>query len=531
MVTFARGCAVMTNTPTQRAVVAAIDLGTNSFHMVIAEVDHLGFHIITTEKEVVRLGAGVQGFDHLADDAIDRGIAALRRMKHIAQAHSAVIRAVATSAVREADNGLDFVKRVKRDVGIHIDVISGTEEARLIALGVRYSLALTDDEVLMIDIGGGSTEFTVAKGRRTAISQSIKLGAVRLTDKFFSDGISDSAVSKARAFISSTFAPLANDIKVAGFQRVVVSSGTCETIARVALLARGRDDVSTLNAQSFTRTEVDEVVDTILEAKIPSRIAEIPGIESKRADIIAAGSLLLQEVCRQLKIVQLEYSDFALREGVLIDSMEQILGRPSSKRDAARDGVVRFAQRCSVDLQHSEHVAKLSVDIFRSLHKHFELNERLLPLLEAAAILSNVGASVSYSKHHLHSYYMIRNSELVGFSEEDIELIALAARYHRKGAPKKSHDEYAALSDDDQHDVDVMAGILRIATGLDRSHDQCVRSVSASVKDVNGSDVVQLLVRSECDNREVLDLNLYTAQERTALLEEFLGCSVTLKGS
>jgi exopolyphosphatase/guanosine-5'-triphosphate,3'-diphosphate pyrophosphatase len=126
---------------------------------------------------------------------------------------------------------------------------------------------------------------------------------------------------------------------------------------------------------------------------------------------------------------------------------------------------------------------------------------------------------------------MIRNSELVGFSEEDIELIALAARYHRKGAPKKSHNEYAALSEDSQHDVDVMAGILRIATGLDRSHDQCVRSVSASIKDVNGSDVVQLIVRSECDNREVLELNLYTAQERTALLEEFLGCSVTLKAS
>jgi exopolyphosphatase/guanosine-5'-triphosphate,3'-diphosphate pyrophosphatase len=264
---------------------------------------------------------------------------------------------------------------------------------------------------------------------------------------------------------------------------------------------------------------------------VPARIAEIPGIDAKRADIIAAGSVLLQEICRQLKISQLEYSDFALREGVLIDSMEQILGRPSSKRDAARDGVVRFAQRCSVDIQHSEHVAKLSVDIFRSLHKHFELNDRLLPLLEAAAILSNVGASVSYSKHHLHSYYMIRNSELVGFSEEDIELIALAARYHRKGPPKKSHEEYAALSEDAQHDVDVMAGILRIATGLDRSHDQCVRSVSASIKELSGNEVVQLMVRSECDNREVLELNLYTAQERTALLEEFLGCSITLKGA
>ena len=521
----------MTNLSTDRAVVAAIDLGTNSFHMVIADVDHLGFHIITTEKEVVRLGAGVQGFDHLAADAIDRGIAALRRMKHIAQAHSAVIRAVATSAVREADNGHEFVERVRREVGIDVDVISGAEEARLIALGVRHSLALANDDVLMIDIGGGSTEFTVAKGRRTYISQSIKLGAVRLTDKFFADGVTDASVNKARAFISSTFAPLANDIKVAGFKRVVVSSGTCETIARVALGKRGRDDVGSLNAQSFTRAEVNDVAESVLEAKVPARIAEIPGIEAKRADIITAGSLLLQEICRQLKINQLEYSDFALREGVLIDSMEQILGRPSSKRDAARDGVVRFAQRCSVDLQHSEHVAKLSVDIFRSLYKHYELNERLMPLLEAAAILSNVGASVSYSKHHLHSYYMIRNSDLVGFSEEDIELIALAARYHRKGAPKKSHDEYASLSEDRQHDVDVMAGILRIATGLDRSHDQCVRSVSASIRESNGDEVVQLVAKSECDNREVLELNLYTAQERTSVLEEFLGCAIVLKGS
>ena len=513
-----------------RAVVAAIDLGTNSFHMVIADVDHLGFHIITTEKEVVRLGAGVQGFDHLADDAIDRGIAALRRMKQIALAHSAVVRAVATSAVREADNGIEFVGRVRREVGIDVDVISGAEEARLIALGVQHSLALGNEDVLMIDIGGGSTEFTVAQGRRTRISQSIKLGAVRLTDKFFADGVTDASINKARAYISSTFAPLANDIKVAGFKRVVVSSGTCETIARVALMHRGRTDVGLLNAQTFSRGEVNDVVDAVLEARTPSRIAEIPGIEAKRADIIAAGSLLLQEICRQLKISQLEYSDYALREGVLIDSMEQILGRPSSKRDAARDGVIRFAQRCSVDIKHGEHVAKLSVDIFRSLQKHYELNDRLIPLLEAAAILSNVGASVSYSKHHLHSYYMIRNSDLVGFSEEDIELIALAARYHRKGAPKKSHDEYSALSEDNQHDVDVMAGILRIATGLDRSHDQCVASVSASIREVKNEETVQLVVKSKCDNREVLDLNLYTAQERTSVLEEFLGCSIQLKG-
>jgi exopolyphosphatase/guanosine-5'-triphosphate,3'-diphosphate pyrophosphatase len=158
--------------------VAAIDIGTNSVHMVLADVDHLGFHILTTEKEVVRLGAGVQGFDHLAPEAMDRGVSTLRRMKHIANAHGASVRAVATSAVREADNGEEFVDRVRKEVGVDVHVISGAEEARLIALGVRHSLALADEQVLMIDIGGGSTEFTVSKGRRTFISQSIKLGAV-----------------------------------------------------------------------------------------------------------------------------------------------------------------------------------------------------------------------------------------------------------------------------------------------------------------------------------------------------------------
>lgn len=520
----------MSSSASPNPVVAAIDIGTNSVHMVIADVDHLGFHILTTEKEVVRLGDGVQGFDRLSPEAMDRGIAALRRMKHIAQAHSATIRAVATSAVREADNGAFFVQRVKKEVGIAVEVISGAEEARLIALGVRHSLALGDEQVLMIDIGGGSTEFTVSKGRRTFISQSVKMGAVRLTDRFFTDDISSSSVEKCRAYVSSTFAPLANDIKRIGYERVVVSSGTCETVARVALSQRGRDNVGSLNGQEFTRDEVDAAVMRIVAAETPEIIGTIPGIDGKRAEIITAGSLMLQEICRALRLTTLEYSEFAIREGVLIDATEQILGRPASKRDAARDGVVRFAQRCSVDTQHSEHVAKLSVDIFKSLHRHFELDDRLMPLLEAAAILSNVGASVSYSRHHLHSYYMIRHAELVGFTEDDIELIALTARYHRKGAPKKSHSEYAALDEDRRHDVDLMAGILRIATGLDRSHDQCVRSVSASVREVNSREEVQLLVRNDCANREVLELNLYTSQERTELLAEFLGCPIVLKG-
>lgn len=517
-----------TTTTVQSVVVAAIDIGTNSVHMVIADVDRLGFHIVTSEKEVVRLGSGVSGFDHLADDAMDRGVAALRRMRQIANAHSAIIRAVATSAVREADNGDDFIRRVRSEVGIDVDVISGSEEARLIALGVRQSLALGDDQVLMIDIGGGSTEFTVSCGSRTRISQSLKLGAVRLTDRFLAGRDQHSAVEKMRAYVASTFAPLANDVRREGFSRVIVSSGTCETIVRSALLMRGRDLTGTLNGQAIMRSDIDAVVDAIAQEPDVAGIARIPGIDGKRAEIIRAGSVLLQEICRVLRVDQIEYSDFALREGVLFDAAEQLLGMRLSRRDAARDGVLRFARRCSVDVQHSEHVAKLSLDIFRSLGEHFELDERLAPVLEAAAILSNVGASISYSRHHLHSYYMIRNADLVGFTDDDIELIALAARYHRKGNPKKSHPEYAALDEDRRHDVDLLAGILRVATGLDRSHDQCITRVRAKVEPAGDGDVVRLVVSSTCENDEKLELNLYTAQERTSLLDEYLGVPVVL---
>lgn len=515
----------------QSAVVAAVDIGTNSVHMVIAQVDQLGFHIITAEKEVVRLGSGMTGFDVLEPEAMERGLAALRRMKQIANAHSALVRAVATSAVREAENGQEFVRRAQDEVGIDIRVISGSEEARLIALGVRRSLMLGNDRVLMIDIGGGSTEFTISEGHRTLLSQSLKLGAVRLTDRFLSEKTGNGHLAKLRAYANSTFAPLANDIRRIGFSRVVLSSGTCETLVRASLISDGREPSLSLNGKTLSRSGLNGLVDQITECDSVEEISDIPGIDAKRAEIITAGAVLLQEFCRALKIDSCEYSDFALREGVLFDAAEQLLGMRMSRRDAARDGVLRFAQRCSVDVQHSGHVAKISSQIFSTLHQQFELDEGLVPLLEAAAILSNVGASISYSRHHLHSYYMIRNADLVGFSDDDIELIALSARYHRKGNPKKSHPEYGALDEDRQHDVDLLAGILRIATGLDRSHDQCVTSVRGSVVAGPAGEHVELKVFGACDSQETLDLNLFTAQERTSLLEGYLGMPVRLVGS
>lgn len=512
---------------TVSGTVAAIDIGTNSVHMVVARIDDKGFTVVTSEKEVVRLGEGSEGLDHLTREAMDRGVAALAHMRRVADAHGATIRAVATSAVREAGNADIFVTRVREECGITVEVISGIEEARLIALGVRQSLNLGSDDVVMIDIGGGSTEVTLGNGRRTRIAQSIKLGAVRLTDRFLSAATNDVTVRNLRSHVRMSFANLAHEIAPHGFDRVVLSSGTCETLARIAA-AMGGAPPRQLNGFRFDRGQLDAVVEEVLRADSVESRRAIGGMDPRRADIIVAGAVILQEMVRALGAEVLEYSEYALREGVLIDCIQRMRGDRTWRTNSALDSARRLADRCSVDMEHAGHVAAVSLSILRSLARSYEVDLSLAPLLEAAAILANVGNAVSYSRHHHHSYYIIRNADLVGFSDAEIETIALVSRYHRKGGPKKSHPEFEGLDEESRHDVELLAGILRIATGLDRSHDRSVSIVNGSVRTVAGRDT--FIVSARCSaGDEVAELNRYTAQSRTGLLEEYLGDPVLVQ--
>lgn len=300
----------MSNPTAAGTVIAAIDVGTNSVHMVVARVGTNGFDVLASEKEVVRLGEGVDGMDHLTPEAIGRGVAALRHMKRIADAHGAKVRAVATSAVREADNQRDFLRAVRSETGVKVEVISGTEEARLIHLGIGRSLDIARDSVLTIDIGGGSTEFCVSVRGNLRIAQSLKLGAVRMTDAYLPGGdVTPQGVKKLRAKVQSTLAPLAHDIGRVGFSRAVVSSGTNETIARVAAGRRDRAVPQSFNGFVFTADELAGVVDAVLDAETPKERLAIDGLEPKRADIIAAGVVILDEVVRMLGIDTMEYSD------------------------------------------------------------------------------------------------------------------------------------------------------------------------------------------------------------------------------
>ena len=508
------------------SVIAAVDVGTNSVHMVVAEVDEAGFTVLAAEKEVVRLGEGSKGLDHLSMSAIDRGVSALRRMKQIADAHGARVRAVATSAVREADNRDEFIRAVRQATGVRVEIISGAEEARLIHLGVGRSLDIRRGSVLAVDIGGGSTEFSLSVNGKTRIAQSLKLGAVRMTDAFLEGGeVTEPAMKRLRTKVRSTLAPLAHDIKRVGFDRVVVSSGTTETVARMVAAARGGPLPLTFNGFRFDDSELRDVVDLVSSCRTTRDRAGLDGLETKRADIIVAGAVILDEISDMLGVDAFEYSDFALREGVLIDTAQRWGVMAEEPVDAAFDSVRRLAERCSVDVEHSEHVADLSARILRGVSRHYEVDLSLERLLRAAALLANTGNAVSYSRHHLHSYYIIRNADLVGFNDEEIEVIALAARYHRKSPPKESHEEFGRLAEQRRHDVELMAAVLRVATALDRSHDQCMREVSTSSRDGR----LVLSVRHACRNQASVDLNISTAQARAEMLSDYLGEEVLIR--
>lgn len=515
----------MTERP-DHATIAAVDVGTNSVHMVVARVDPKGFHILTTEKEVVRLGEGSGGLDHLTPEAIDRGVDALRRMRQIADSQGAVIRAVATSAVREADNQQEFIDAVKTATGIGVQVITGPEEARLIHLGVGRSMNLGDDQVLTIDIGGGSTEFCVSSKGSIRITQSLKLGAVRMTDAFVPSGtLTDGGLRKMREKIRESFAPLAHDISRAGFSRVVLSSGTNETIARMASATRGGDEPVSFNGFRFSRQELNAVVRSILEKETARDRLGLPGLDPKRSDIIAAGSVILHEIARELGIDSFEFSEFALREGVLVDTAQRLGVLGAERVDAAHGSVLRLAQRCSVDMEHASHVAQLAGRILAAVSRHFEVDQSLRRLLNASALLADTGKAISYSRHHLHSYYIIRNADLLGFSDLEIQVIALVARYGRKSQPKMSHAEFAVLPEERRHDVELLAGVLRIATGLDRAHDQSIAEVSSSNKD---GELV-LTFRHGAGSSDHVELNLRSAQSQTQLLADYLGEQVVIR--
>ena len=505
--------------------VAALDIGTNSFHMVVARARDTGFEVIAREKETVRIGRGSGEMKTLDPSAIDRGIASLTRMRAIADSHAAPITAVATSAVREARNRDEFIRRARKEAGIDVRVVSGVEEARLIHLGALHGLGEHEATMFLCDIGGGSTEIVIGNDDEEMLARSFKIGAVRLTDRFFSTGtLHPSAVTSCRTFVRAAFMNIQAEAAELGFDLAVASSGTAETVARMIHARTGEPEPKTFNRYTFRATDVSTTVQMLAAHDTVDARQAAFGIERNRAEIILAGAIILEAIADVFGIGEFMFSDYALREGLLIDTLRMHGAGPAADTDtdAAMRSVRVLADRCDDRPDHSEHVARIACDLFDLLRESLGVEPSTRRLLEAAALLANVGVVVSHSKHHLHSYYVIRNSELVGLTDREIELIAQIARYHRKGLPKQEHAEFAALDAGDQHVVRALAGILRIAIGLDRTQDGRVKKLAADLSD----DLLDITFTTG-KSREA-DLNAYAATERRTLLSEVLGRRVKI---
>jgi len=505
---------------------AAIDVGTNSVHLLVAKVGAAGgFEVITREKASVRLGAGMGDLRQLSVEAMDRGVEALDRFRQVAEAHGAPITAVATSAVREAENGDDFVRRARIEAGVDVGVISGIEEARLIHLGVVQAIPAFDRQLLVVDIGGGSTELLVGRAGRMLDARSTKLGAIRLTDRFFPDGtIAKGAVKECRRYVMSFLEPVAQTIRALGFQLAVGSSGTISTLAALAR----RDDLGietrSFNNETFTRAQLDTVVAELTAARTAKERRRIAGVDERRADIIVGGAILLESVFELLGIDEMVVSDYALREGVLLDAMQQRHGADLHHlADIRRESVLRVAESFREDVVHAQRATDLALVLFDELVSLHGLGLDDRDLLEAAGLLHNVGLFISHAAHHKHSEYVIRSSDrLVGFTQREIEIVAQVARYHRKSAPKPSHLAFAALSPDAQRRVRILSGILRVAIALDRTRQGAVDHVRATVTD--GRVLIEVSPGPGAD----LELELYTAVERSGPLAASLDCVVEI---
>ncbi|MEA5595543.1 Ppx/GppA phosphatase family protein [Rivularia sp. UHCC 0363] len=516
-------------------IIAAIDLGTNSVHMVIVRIEpHLpSFSIIGKEKDTVRLGDRDIETGNLKLETMSRTIAALSRFQQIAKTLNAeTIIAVATSAVREAPNGREFLYRIKQELNLDVDLISGQEEARRIYLGVLSGMEFNNEPHIIIDIGGGSTELILGDSHEERCLTSSKVGAVRLTSELITtDPISDHEFNYlgayARGMLERAAEEVLSNINFGEQARLVGTSGTIETLASIHARETSDSTFSTLNGYGFTLKDLREWVSRLRKMTNEER-ANIPGMPEKRSEVILAGAVILQEAMTLLGVESLTTCGRALREGVIVDWMlahDLIDNRLRFQSTIRQRSVLRVANKYNVNLEYSERIAALALSLFDQTKGHLhEWGNQERFLLWAAAILHNCGHYINHSSHHKHSYYLIRNSGLLGYNETEIEIIANLARYHRKSQPKKKHENFQNLATKEHKlVVEQLSPLLRLATSLDRRQ---IGAISRIECDYRKDDKVLYLKAIPHRQDDDCAIELWSLSYSKLIFEEVFGVKV-----
>ncbi|MBA2339759.1 MAG: Ppx/GppA family phosphatase [Pyrinomonadaceae bacterium] len=507
---------------------AAIDIGSNSIKLIVAEKSKdNSFAVLERVKEVVRLGHDTLRDGHLAPAAIERAINTINRMRLAAETHGVEhVFAIATASVREADNAAEFVEAVKAQTGVQLEVLSGIEEARLIGLAAAHGCAEQATAMLNIDIGGGSTELSLMENGGAVELFSVKLGAVGLTDRFVSGNtIKPKELRALQAEVRAAFERPARELRGRKWKQTTGTSGTIISIGEVLtgstfdannVRLNGRGDVT------IGSDELEEFNSRMARMTLVER-RNVPGISAQRAEIIIAGGQILEGAMRVLDVDSLKVCDWALREGVLLDRLRELEAeaRPPvpDKVDPRLESVRAIGEKYDYEEDHASCVAALAENIFDDLASAHQLKRHYRTLLAAAALLHDIGYIVAHESHHKHSLYLIKNSELTGFSESDRDVIANVARYHRRALPKERHPEFAALNQTQRDAVWKLGAILRVADALDRSHLGHVKKLRC----LSGGKTIEMVL--ECGAGEC-EKELWAVEQKSDMFEQIFDCKL-----
>lgn len=496
--------------------VAAIDLGTNSFHAVIVDIYSDGsFYIIDKLKEMVLLAEKGVG-NRLSEDAMNRAVDALKKIKTLSEHQGAEqILSYATSAIREAQNGGELIQRVIDEVGIKITAIPGRVEAELIGLAVQHGVQMPSKPSLIMDIGGGSVEFILADKDKFYHVSSKKLGVARMAAVFVDhDPISNDEIKKLKQHYNVNLADVAQAFAIHRGSILIGSSGTMENIGLMISHRQKRPPNLSINELKFSAKDFFAFYDDVIKMNFEER-AKLVGLDEKRNNLLPAGLVLVHYVLKTFGIKEVKLSAQALREGIILMYLKQELDDLREIEffdDPRRRSVMELVHKCDWHERHSRHVAALALQIFNAFASELQLTPVDRELLEYAAFMHDIGYYISHRKHHKHALYLIRNADLRGFDENEIEIMANVARYHRRSIPKARHPQYQSLDKADKERVKKLSGILRIADGLDRSHYQNVREMKIE----KGKKTVAIRIVTEADPQ----LEIWGAMRKNLLFEQ-----------
>ena len=489
-------------------VVGLLDVGTNSARLMVVRLNpNMSYTIINQHKVMVRLGEGEFLKGRLQPEAIDRTVLVLKRFVEMARNLGAEdFWAVATSATRDAENRQVFLERVREEAGLDLKVISGLEEARLIYLGVSSGFHLGDKTALFIDIGGGSTETILGNQFEFFSLDSMRLGAIRLKNMFLGEDtgeVSAERYSILRQHVRNSALRSIQRVKKEEIHLTFGSSGTIENLYdMIQKNFPGKKRDAQPDKELMSLREVEHIIQMMCSMNLRER-TRIPGMNSERADIIIPGAAILHTLMEEIGLQEIHISRRSLKNGLLQDYL--LRGKfgyleKEAQLSVREQSVLQLGRSCGFNETHARHISELALEIFDSAGEcgmHL-LNGSRRELLKYSALLHDVGMFLSFSNHHAHTYYIIRNAELLGFNNSEIALMASTAFYHSKKYPRKKHPEFASLDSDSQKAVRILSMFLSLAESLDRTHHQLVKGAYFTmdqgilllvIKAVEGSEI------------------------------------------